>query len=201
MRIGSFVVVLALACAPALAEVNGNAKSGEALAGECVACHGPTGVSNAGMYPNLAGQNARYAAAQLKAMRDGERTSPVMKPFVQNLSDQDIADLAAFYETQTPAEGSTPEEFVAAGARLYRAGSAEAKVPACMACHGPAGEGNELAGWPALSGQHPQYVRDQLKAYADGTRSNDLNGMMRDIAARLSPADIEAISHYVSGLH
>ena len=207
MRSGSFVMafLLGLAGAPLAQAADplpaGDPKAGEARAGECVSCHGQTGVSAAGIYPSLAGQNAAYTARQLMQMRDGAREAPVMKPFVQNLSDADIANLAAFYAAQTPAEGSTPEQHVQAGQQLYRAGNAKSGVAACMACHGPAGNGNPLAGWPALSGQQPEYVATQLKAYADGSRHNDPNGMMRDIAARLSAAEIEAISAYVAGLH
>lgn len=207
MRSGSFVMAFLIGLAGAtLAQAAeptpaGDPKAGEARAGECVTCHGQTGTSAAGMYPNLGGQNVAYLARQLTQMRDGVRDNPVMKPFVQNLSDADIANLAAFYAAQKPAEGSTPEKFVADGQRLYRSGNAKSGVAACMACHGPAGTGNPLAGWPALSGQHPEYVATQLKAYAAGTRHNDPNGMMRDIAARLSAAEIEAISAYVAGLH
>lgn len=200
MRGGSFVVMFLVGIGTALADA-GDPQAGKAKSEPCVACHGSTGVSAAGMYPHLAGQNEAYLARQLREFRDGARENAVMKPFVQNLSDQDVADLAAYYAAQTPAEGSTPEAHVAAGRKLYRAGDDQARVPACMACHGPAGGGNAFAGWPALSGQQPEYVSTQLKAYADGTRHNDPNGMMRDIAKRLSADDIEAISHYVSGLH
>jgi cytochrome c553 len=201
MRSGGLVMFLLLGCGATLAHAAGNPAAGEALAGECVACHGQAGHSAAGMYPHLAGQNAAYLATQLRAYRDGQREGPVMKPFAEGLSDQQIQDLAAYYAAQEPPQGATPEQYVEPGARLYRAGDAQAGVPACMACHGPAGKGNLLAGWPALAGQQEEYVRTQLEAYAAGERQTDSNGMMRDIAARLRKADIEAVSHYVSGLH
>lgn len=179
----------------------GDAEAGKAKSAPCVACHGTDGNSAAPIYPKIAGQNAAYLLHQLSAFKGGARNNPVMLPFVQNLSEQDMADLSAYYAGQKVSEGSTPESAVAAGAKLYRAGNAETGVPACMACHGPQGVGNPYAGWPALAGQHPDYIKTQLKAYAAGERSTDAAGMMRDVAKRLSSDEIEAISQYVSGLH
>ncbi len=153
------------------------------------------------MYPNIAGQHAGYIVTQLKALRDGGRKDPVMSPMAANLSDQDIDDLAAYFAGQKIKLGSVPQDVVALGGQVYRAGNSKTGVPACMACHGPQGLGNDPAGWPALGGQHPEYITKQLGLYASGERSTDINSIMRDIAGRLSKAEIDAVSKYVSGLH
>ena len=194
------VVAVALAMAGG-AQAAGDAAAGQQKSAPCQACHSTDGNSAVGMYPKIAGQHASYTERQLKALRDGQRKDPVMSPMAANLSDQDIADLAAYFASQKVTLGSVPEDAVAAGALVYRAGNAKTGVPACMACHSPDGKGNGPAGWPALGGQHPEYIAKQLGLYASGERSTDINGIMRDIAARLSKAEVDAVSHYVSGLH
>ena len=195
-------IVMAVALTVAgSAQAAGDAAAGQQKSAPCQACHSTDGNSAVGMYPKIAGQHAGYITTQLKALRDGTRKDPVMSPMAANLSDQDIADLAAFYAGQKVTLGSVPQDKVAAGELLYRAGNGKTAVPACMACHGPDGKGNGPAGWPALGGQHPEYVTKQLGLYASGERSTDLNSIMRDIAARLSKAEIDAVSQYVSGLH
>jgi cytochrome c553 len=201
MRGGKWIVVAFALTVAGGAQAAGDAAAGQQKSAPCQACHSTDGNSAVGMYPNIAGQHASYTVTQLKALRDGTRKDPVMSPMAANLSDQDIEDLAAFYAGQTVKLGSVPEDQVAAGAQLYRAGNSNTAVPACMACHGPDGKGNAPAGWPALGGQHPEYIAKQLNLYASGERSTDLNNIMRDIAARLSKAEIDAVSHYVSGLH
>jgi cytochrome c553 len=194
------VVAVALTVAGG-AQAAGDVTAGQQKSAPCQACHSTDGNSAIGMYPKIAGQHASYIERQLKALRDGQRKDPVMSPMAANLSDQDIADLAAYFSTQTVKPGSVPEDAVAAGAQVYRAGNAKTGVPACMGCHSPDGKGNAPAGWPALSGQHPEYITKQLGLYASGERSTDINGIMRDIAARMSKAEVDAVSQYVSGLH
>ncbi|HKJ76735.1 MAG TPA: c-type cytochrome, partial [Gammaproteobacteria bacterium] len=87
------------------------------------------------------------------------------------------------------------------GERIYRAGIASKNVPACMGCHGPSGAGNPPAVFPSLSGQHPEYIAKTMKDFRAGTRNNDPKGMMRDVVARMSDAEIAAVAEYVSGLH
>jgi cytochrome c553 len=201
MRGCKWIVVAATLTMAGGAQAAGDATAGQQKSAPCQACHSTDGNSPVGMYPKIAGQHAGYMITQLKALRDGQRKDPVMSPMAANLSDQDIEDLAAFYAGQTVKLGSVPEDVVAAGAQVYRAGNAKTGVPACMACHGPDGKGNDPAGWPALSGQHPEYITKQLGLYASGERSTDINNIMRDIAARMSKAEIDAVSQYVAGLH
>jgi cytochrome c553 len=201
MRGCKWIVVAAALTVAGSAQAAGDAAAGQQKSAPCQACHGTDGNSPVGMYPKIAGQHASYTVTQMKALRDGGRKDPVMSPMAANLSDQDIEDLAAFFASQTIKIGSTPDDAVAAGGQVYRAGNTKTGVPACMACHGPQGLGNDPAGWPALGGQHPEYITKQLGLYASGERSTDINDIMRDIAARMSKAEIDAVSNYVSGLH
>ncbi len=184
---------------PAMAA--GNASAGKGKAAVCAACHGADGNSPSDMFPKLAGQGEAYLVKQLQDFKSGKRKNAVMAPMVANLSDQDIADLAAYFSSNKRTPGAVKKELLAQGKQIYRAGNKASGVPACMACHGPTGAGMPAAKWPALSGQHSKYVAAQLQAFAAGTRSNDPNSMMRDIAKKLTAEEIEAVSSYVSGLH
>jgi cytochrome c553 len=178
-----------------------SAQAAPAVAAPCGACHGLNGNSPTPQWPSLAGQHPRYTVAQLKAYQAGDRKDPNMNALVTTLSEQDIVAIAAFYASQQPDIKSISVDQVAAGESLYRGGNAASGVPACMACHGPNGAGNALAGYPALRGQHIDYTVKQLKDYRDGARTTDLNQMMRTIAQRLTIAEIEAVATYVSALH
>jgi cytochrome c553 len=203
------VATLALASLPARADslVDGSAEAGKAKSVTCAACHGAAGSSANAMWPNLAGQNAPYLVAQLKAFRPGAdgkatRSDPLMTSMAMPLSDQDIRDLAVYFESLPAAVNSVADESLLARAEaLYRGGSEEARVAACLACHGPTGRGNPAATYPMLSGQHAAYTAKQLRDYAAETRTSDgKTKVMRDIAARLSKDDIVAIASYVQGL-
>ncbi|WP_017007364.1 c-type cytochrome, partial [Enterovibrio norvegicus] len=97
--------------------------------------------------------------------------------------------------------GATPETSVDLGEQIYLAGDSERGIAACIACHGPRGNGTSLSGFPKISGQHAEYVSAQLMAFRDAKRNNDLNSMMRIVASKLSDKEIDAISQYVGGLH
>ena len=195
---------LAMMAAPAQADslVDGSAEAGEAKAIICVACHGAEGVSAVGTWPNLAGQNAPYLVAQLKAYKDGSRMDPVMSAQAAMVADEDMADIAAYYESLPGAAQPVANPgSVDRGEALYRGGNADNGTAACLACHGPTGRGNPAAKYPALQGQHAVYTAKQLSDYASGARQTDgKTRVMRDIAAKLSPEDIQALSSYVQGL-
>ena len=183
----------------------GDPAAGKLKAAVCSACHGADGNSVNASWPKLAGQGAPYQMRQVMAIRSEHgRANPeaaTMVPMVVNLSEQDLADIAAYFATQVPTVEAANPDFAEAGRQLYQAGDPSRNIPSCMSCHGPAGRGNLLAAFPQLGGQHAAYSAKQLRAYRDGSRTTDPAGMMRDIASRLTDADIEAVSEYLSGLH
>ena len=182
--------------------IDGSADAGKARALTCTACHGPEGNSASPMWPNIAGQNAPYLLAQLKAFKDGSRVDPLMSSQAMLLSDEDMANLAVYFESlPAAAQALADESLFERGEALYRGGNKEDEASACLACHGPTGRGNPAAKYPALHGQHAAYTAKQLNAYADGARTTDgKTHMMRDIAANLDKDDIAALSSYVQGL-
>ncbi|WP_428771937.1 c-type cytochrome [Vibrio sp.] len=186
----------------------GSIEAGKAKSTTCAGCHGADGNSQMAMYPKLAGQHPKYIEKQLKDLKLGMtsngqqgRYDPVMSGMAMPLSEQDMADLAAYYGSLPMSGNTTPEDVVDAGKALYSAGDAERGLTACIACHGPRGNGTELSGFPKVSGQHADYIKAQLVKFRDGNRNNDMNAMMRDIAKKLTDKDIEVLSKYVGGLH
>ena len=195
---------LAMIASTAQAEslVEGSAEAGKAKALTCTACHGPEGNSANPLWPNIAGQNAPYILQQLKAFKGGSRMDPLMSSQAMMLSEDDMADLAVYFESLPAAAQSVKDPAtVARGEALYRGGNSANGTAACIACHGPTGRGNPAAKYPALRGQHADYTAKQLNDYAAGTRQTDgKTRVMRDIAATLSKEDIAALSSYVQGL-
>ncbi len=185
----------------------GDAAAGKTKAAACGACHGADGNSPAPTFPKLAGQGERYLVKQIHDIKSGARPVPAMAGQTDNLSEQDIADIAAYYAGQKGSVNQAKKDLVARGEAIYRGGVREKGVPACAACHSPTGAGNAPAGFPKLGGQHTDYVTTQLKAYraaADGDaagRANDGDTKpMRGVAARMSDAEIAAVASYISGL-
>lgn len=179
----------------ALAE--GSVEAGEQKAAVCLACHGPNGNSMNPEWPNLAGQHAEFIFAQLEAFKSGERQNPLMTPMAIGLTEQDMLDLAAYYEAQAPAALEADPALVEAGRALYLGGNLDRGITACTACHGPTGQGNPMAGYPVVAGQHAVYSAIALRAYASGERAN---AIMQDIASRMSEEDIAAVTSYIQGL-
>ncbi|CCN70193.1 c-type cytochrome [Vibrio nigripulchritudo] len=186
----------------------GSIEAGKAKSVTCSACHGADGNSLIPINPNLAGQHAKYLEKQLKDLKLGGQTGgkqgrydPAMSAMAVPLSDEDIADLSAYFSSLPIAESSTPEDVVDRGRVLYAVGDLERGITACIACHGPRGNGTELSGFPKISGQHADYIKGQLVKFRSGDRNNDMNAMMRDISKKLTDDDIEILSKYVGGLH
>ncbi|MFT6956748.1 MAG: cytochrome c553 [Halieaceae bacterium] len=184
----------------------GNAEAGEAKAVTCGACHGADGNSVVPTFPKLAGQGARYLLKQMMDIRDGARPVATMAGQVDNMSDEDLADIAAFYSDQVASGGQTDPDLLALGEKVYRNGIMERSVAACSSCHSPNGLGNGPAGFPALAGQHADYTAAQLRMYRKGYeqpggRDNDGGSkIMRTTAFALSDLEIQAVSSYVAGL-
>ncbi|CAM4066405.1 MULTISPECIES: c-type cytochrome [Shewanella] len=196
--------MLATLSTPALAA--GDAEAGKTKAIICSACHGVDGNSMIDMYPKLAGQQETYLKKQLTELRQAAHTGgkegrndPMMSPMAAALSDQDIEDLAAYFSSQKLAM-SEVKDVPELGEQLYKGGDAVRGVTACIACHGPSGQGSEAAGFPAIAGQHANYIKIQLNKFHDTSRNNDLNGMMQDVAKKLTSEDIEALSKYISSI-
>jgi cytochrome c553 len=187
------------ASAPGLAA--GDAAAGQAKAVTCSACHGADGNSLNPEWPSLAGQHESYTIKQLQAFKSGARQNVLMSGQAMGLSDQDMADLAAYFASQKPARKTADPALVKTGEQLYRGGNKETGTPACLACHGPDGLGNITAAWPLVSGQHATYTATQLAAYRSGERSTDGDTqIMRNVAARLTDDEIKAVASYIQGL-
>ena len=179
---------------------SGDPEAGKAKAAACVACHGQTGISPSPEFPHLAGQVPGYIAQQLALFKSGERANPIMQGMVGSMATpQDMADVDAFYASQTPNRGAIQpeqEEMALAGEKIYRGGYADHNIPACMGCHGPAGKGVP-PNFPLVSGQQVKYLQEQLHAFKSGARKN---AMMNPIAFSLSAEQIEQLAIYMSGL-
>ncbi|MEO0438257.1 MAG: c-type cytochrome [Pseudomonadota bacterium] len=205
----SIVSALLLSLAPIAntAEIlRGDAAIGEQKAVTCVACHGMDGNSLVPTFPKLAGLGEKYLLQQMQHIRDGLRPVPAMVGQVDNMSDQELADIAAYFNQLDRTRQSANPELIALGSKVYRAGVAERNVSACIACHGATGNGNSPAGFPAIGGQHAEYIAAQLVSYRKGyedptgrVTDGDIK-IMRSNAFGLSDREIEAVSAYISGL-
>ncbi len=202
---GRWLLAVALGCTwlagQALAQ-EGSVEAGKAKSTTCAACHGVDGNSVNADWPSLAGQHASYIAHQLHAFKNGDRSNVTMNPFAMTLSDQDILDIAAYFSSQKLSPKGADPALVTLGQQIYRGGSVDRGIAACIACHGPDGHGNPLAAFPRIGGQHAAYVAQTLGAYASGQRRSDANHnqMMRNVAALLRDDEIKALASYVQGL-
>lgn len=179
----------------------GDAAKGKASTAVCAGCHGADGNSTMAINPTLAGQSEAYLTKQLLDFKSGKRVNATMAPMANMLSDEDIANVSAYYAQQSVQHSAVADKYIELGQKLYRGGDADRDIPACMACHGAGGEGMASAGFPALGGQTPTYTKAQLEAFRSGARDNDANNIMRDVVAKMSDAQIEALAYYLAGLH
>jgi cytochrome c553 len=186
------------------AVAKGDASAGQAKSAVCAACHGTDGNSVVPNWPKLAGQHEPYLARHIALIKSGARPVPEMAGIVPGLSDQDIDDLAAYFASQEKSGGVADENLVALGERIFRAGNAASGVPACMSCHGPAGEGNPLSGYPALAGQHAVYTAKMLTQFRAGENwgeDDSSSQVMNGAAAELTDEEIQAVASYIEGLY
>jgi cytochrome c553 len=151
--------------------VKGSADSGATKAAVCTACHGVNGNSNNPEWPNLAGQNAVYIREQLAMFKARKRVNEIMYPIIAQMTEQDFADLAAYFSAQTPAGLEADPSYWKAGEALFISGD-PAKDSSCMACHGPAGRVLRR-GYPALRAQQSAYTVKQLQNYLTKHRYRD----------------------------
>jgi cytochrome c553 len=195
---------LGLGAGPASAQ-EGSAEAGQTKSAACLACHGADGNSIAAdaTWPSLAGQHPAYVVRQLEAFRSGERANDLMVSLVSTLSEQDMQDIAAWYASQPMAPKGADPALVDRGQRIYRGGIPERGIAACIACHGPSGQGNPPAGYPRISHQRSAYLAKTLRDYRSGERRSDaaLNQMMRNTAELLLDDEIDALASYMQGLN
>ena len=201
MMMKIFAISTLALCLVGAAHAAGNAEAGKTKSAACGACHGADGNSSLAMNPKLAGQHAKYLVKQLADFKSGKRNSPIMAGQAGSLTDEDRADIAAWFSSQTPSQGEAERDQVELGQALFRGGNPKSGVPACASCHGADGTGIGSANFPALSGQHAQYIATELGKFKSGERSNDDASMMRDTAARMTQAEIDAVASYIQGLH
>jgi len=186
------------------AVADGDASAGQAKSAICAACHGADGNSAVPNWPKLAGQHAGYLERQTALIKSGARSVPEMMGIVAGMSEQDLQDISAYFSAQTNNGGVADESIAALGQRIYKAGNADSGVPACMSCHGPAGEGNPLSGYPALAGQHAVYTSKMVKGFRAGENWGEEDApsrIMSGVAVELTDAEIEAVASYIQGLY
>ena len=195
----SFTLIL-LFIAPISFSMAGDVEAGKSKSIVCSACHGQDGNSINPLWPSLAGQHKQYTIHTLRAYQNGTRVDAVMQAQVMALTEQDLEDIAAYYNAQTMQKKDYDYGLAKKGESLYRGGNASTGVAACIACHGPTGRGNPGAGYPSLAGQHAEYTADALKGYIKTERKAGLNDMMQSLAPRLTAEEIEAVSEYIQAL-
>jgi len=165
----------------------------------CVACHTEDGNSVIPMFPKIAGQQETYVIKQLKDFMSGRRKSDVMGPIVAQLKPEDVAPLAAYFSQQKLMPSAPGDKDVLGlGKMIFYDGNEETGVPACVGCHQALGAGFDI--YPRIGGQHAEYIRQQLKNFAAGERSNDPSRYMRVTAKRLSDEEANAVAQYLMGL-
>jgi cytochrome c553 len=216
-------LTLAFSNAPGILHAEGNISAGKEKAASCVSCHGDNGNSMVSTFPKLAEQHPSYLIKQLQAFKSGTRKDPMMSSMAMGLTDEDMVDIAAYYaaqkvsanelpvlddedEDEKPAEEgekktggkNTIEAIIVQGSDLYRNGDLAREVSACIACHGPFGEGNKPAAFPALRSQHADYLIKTLTDFKSDARSNNPDNMMHMIAKKMTAEEIKAVSYRIS---
>ena len=198
----------------------GNSAAGKEKSASCAGCHGEDGNSLMPTFPKLAQQHTSYLIKQLQAFKNGSRNDPVMSGMAMAVNDADMPDIAAYYASQrvsanpeptlppdaedaasnTPGNDTkvTMPDLINKGSNLYRNGDLSRAVSACIACHGPSGEGNKPAAFPALRSQHADYLIKTLTDFKSGTRSKNPENMMYMIAKKMTDEEIKAVSYYIS---
>jgi cytochrome c553 len=214
-------ISLALAASAGVVHAQGNATGGKAKAASCAGCHGEDGNSTMPGFPKLAGQHKGYLVKQLGAFKDGSRMSPMMAPLAAGLDDAAIEEIAAYYAGNKVAANPAPvlpasdddddapaktdeqkkaelAKLIDQGGDLYRNGNLTTAVSACVACHGPFGEGNRPAAYPSLHSQHADYLIKTLTDFKTGARSKSRENMMHMIATKMTEQEIKAVAYYIS---
>lgn len=176
----------------------GNRANGEKLAVTCSGCHGEQGVSQVPNYPSLAGQLATYTYKQLQDYKTGHRKHELMGPMVTGLSDQDMADLAAWFSSLPTPKPQGNRQNLPKAELLVNKGDGKRTLPPCSVCHGSEGKGEKMD-IPALAGQQADYFAQTLEAYQKDVRRNDIFGRMRILSKQLTAEEIKELARYYQG--
>jgi cytochrome c553 len=209
-------ISLVLTSATSILHAESNINAGKQKAASCTSCHGDDGNSMVATFPKLAQQHSSYLERQLHAFKDGSRNDPMMSAMALALTDEDITDISAYYAAQKISENTLPvlasddatekpanekdaiQTLIAQGSDLYRNGDLVREVSACIACHGPLGEGNKPASFPALKSQHADYLIKALTDFKTGSRSNNPENIMHMITKKMTDQEIKAVSYRIS---
>lgn len=167
----------------------------------CQECHGEDGNSSDNRIPKHAGQNANYLIKQLHDFQSGARQHEVMTIMAADLTEADIANIAAYFASQETMQGVTEKTYPLAS-QLFLQGDKVRAIRPCQSCHGENGKGKQVDGvsYPVIGGQNKNYLRVQLVNWKLGERANSPNGVMNDVAKQLTDEEIEALANYISGL-
>ena len=197
-----FLPVVVLFFSMSSVAIAGDAAAGKAKSAACGGCHGFDGNSPIATFPKLAGQNEAYIVKQMKDFKaNSTRQNEIMMGMAAPVSDADAADIGAYFQAQSlKAAAAFDESKIAAGREIYKGGDMQKGIPACQACHGPKGSGTAGIGFPQVGGQYVEYTLAQLRAFKDGTRSNDDKELMREIVAKMSDEDLVAVANYMASL-
>jgi len=200
MKKGLMRVLVVAGLAGGDVQAAGDIAAGKARSVGCLACHGPAGNSLNPMWPKLAGQHSNYIKRQLKAFKAGIRYDPMMSAMALPLDDKAIVDLAAYFASEKRSAGAVDAAKAEQGKQIYYAGIPAKGVAACGSCHGLEGYGNPGADFPNIASQHALYVGKALKDYRAKKRTTDPGGVMQAVAANLTDAEIDLVSHFVQSL-
>ena len=215
-------LALAFTSTSGILHAEGNISSGKEKAAACVSCHGDNGNSVVSSFPKLAQQHSSYLIKQLKAFKSGTRQNPMMSSIAMGLTEEDMIDIAAYYAEQEVSANQLPvlddedekpaateakkktdgndaiQTIIAQGSDLYRNGDLPREVSACIACHGPFGEGNKPAAFPLLKSQHADYLIKTLTDFKTDLRSNNPENIMHMTAKKMTDEEIKAVSYRIS---
>ena len=198
--VSSLVLFMSLA---GVVHAAGDAAAGKEKAAACGGCHGMEGTSMVPTFPSLAGQGETYIAKQIADFKaaTARKDDTMVGMAAMLVTEQDALDVGAYYASQKLASAAPADESkLVLGREIYKGGNLQTGVPACQGCHGPTGAGNPGSGYPQLGGQFAEYTMKQLRAFKDGSRSNDDRSIMRNALTRMTDAELEAVAQYIASL-
>ena len=201
------IFAVAVSCVSVLAqaqEITGNAKAGETKNAMCIGCHGIKGYQatfpEVYKVPMISGQGAKYISAALNEYKKGQRKHPTMRGIAESLSDQDIADLSAYYSVHGVVAGESTAD------KPAKAPSAEVQAllnkANCASCHGASFSKPIDPSYPKIAGQHADYLFVALKAYKieNNPKAGRSNAIMGGMAKQYTNAELKEMAKYLSSL-